>query len=1568
MAPGVAAVMVQILGTKDGEALLNHLGDTAIAQAARMEAAFGKAGAAMSASMGDTASAIDVALASSKEYQVALDKLAAAEAKFGRSASEATDKALAGSKKYLDQLGLVDKAQENLIKRQEQAKVAGQTANDALIASTRELEAAQKAYNDSVSAGTAARLAGARKAAAEAEAQVAAAERKARMIPAAEGEVRAATGEAEATRLMIRGQATRSFEGGVGAAQAGVLAAKTSATREAEAQLALSERNAAAYAKQQEALGKFSAFGGKALAGLAAATVVVGVEAIKMGKGFEDAQRKFEGATGKGERGPTGGRALSAEFEKSSGKQQSGQELEGAYASVSKQIEITQGHAIKAGEAYKFMTSASNLQAASGEKLKNVTNDLASVMQVYKIKMGDAAETSNKMFNASRLVNTSVDSMTSLVTKLHARLGDIGGGLNQVLGLMSEAASFGLTGGRGVLIFNQALERMTSSSKPVTETLEHLNVHLHNSKDEFVGMPSVVEQLHRAYEKLTPAQREFATQQLFGKGATGEFTEIIRNGKGGLEQFTQAALKHGEVERAAAKSNETLSGQLKILWSTVETAGGALGHTLVPQVKAFVSAIKDAGGFVEKHNGLLKALATTITLVVGGAISIFVYDKAVAFGKGVERMGAGLAGLLGQSRVTAAGIEADAAATSGAIEAEATSSSAAMGGMAAADEAAAASIKATNAGIGASFTGLLGPIGIAAAAILTLKGPAEEVGRTLRKELGLEDQQFPQAAPSSVPRHPIEPGQPGVSLWSGHRGSSDQFPFIEAIATKFGISPHTLWGIYGTETSYGGNISTSSTGAKGAFQFMPETAKAYGLSPKDLSNKPNAAQFQRQAEAAARYIQALTHKYHSEGKAVEAYYGNQGSLEAQQYRARVEEHGGSHYGHLTAEQRERMETEAAHGGNPALQRQKEEREHGKAKKTEAQKEKEAAERKRRKFEREGSINPFAYAHGLTQTREDMGVDYSMHVGDRIVAPGTGYIDKIIPNWYTDEAGKSQPLIEEKITAGKDKGMYFYVAEQIDKKVKEGQKVTAGQVLATFAATGSGVEAGLGAGGGLTLAQSRHEFHDHAGNDPTRASGEFKKFMSGLGKGLGGIELSGANSAFEKAQKAAEAISKSGTDLYKKFEDNLQSGTVRTLDKLLGVSAKDPTGKRSVQFAQLQMTEGSLRAAGQGELADKLVKVHKEALQLLRESITAQGRERLAQQLTIETTHLKDLADDAQKTAATELTIAKDKATQAADASKASSQALADAAAEFKSKTDVVITELADAAKTMSDEFAGTAQKSKDASDIKVKELEERGKYGLNLQAQREEVALAQMKLSYDQQIQQEKVALDQLRTAEDHLVATDQLGVTTITAKENALVAAAQAALDAEKIAQDTNIQTAQQAVSAAQTHTDNQVGNDLTKAVAEALLGEKRAAQNILQAKLKDDEAKGKKAVEEASIALGRVTTAAEKGIEGKESALSAANSTREDEITKAQNTLTEAETTARELIQKAQSGLEKIEGEANLKETEAQGKIEIRKAEASTQYAGSGLVVNFTNIPPNDATAIQSELGFLMRHLLPA
>lgn len=75
--------------------------------------------------------------------------------------------------------------------------------------------------------------------------------------------------------------------------------------------------------------------------------------------------------------------------------------------------------------------------------------------------------------------------------------------------------------------------------------------------------------------------------------------------------------------------------------------------------------------------------------------------------------------------------------------------------------------------------------------------------------------------------------------------AENQKAIITQAAQKYGVDPKILWGLYGTETSFGHNLSTSSAGAEGPFQFEPGTARSLGVNPHD---------FKSAAFGAARYL------------------------------------------------------------------------------------------------------------------------------------------------------------------------------------------------------------------------------------------------------------------------------------------------------------------------------------------------------------------------------------------------------------------------------------------------------------------------------------------------------------------------------------------------------------------------------------------------------------------------------------------------------------------------------------------------------------------------------------------
>ena len=96
---------------------------------------------------------------------------------------------------------------------------------------------------------------------------------------------------------------------------------------------------------------------------------------------------------------------------------------------------------------------------------------------------------------------------------------------------------------------------------------------------------------------------------------------------------------------------------------------------------------------------------------------------------------------------------------------------------------------------------------------------------------------------------------------------------LSAVSQKYGIPQHMLYSVWAQESRKGNMKKSSADGAKGHFQFMPGTAKAYGISGREWD-------FDASSDAAARYFQWLLKHYNGDhNKALAAYNWGNGNLD-----------------------------------------------------------------------------------------------------------------------------------------------------------------------------------------------------------------------------------------------------------------------------------------------------------------------------------------------------------------------------------------------------------------------------------------------------------------------------------------------------------------------------------------------------------------------------------------------------------------------------------------------------------------------------------------------------------------
>jgi hypothetical protein len=138
------------------------------------------------------------------------------------------------------------------------------------------------------------------------------------------------------------------------------------------------------------------------------------------------------------------------------------------------------------------------------------------------------------------------------------------------------------------------------------------------------------------------------------------------------------------------------------------------------------------------------------------------------------------------------------------------------------------------------------------------------------------------------------------------------------------------------------------------------------------------------------------------------------------------------------------------------------------------------------------IDPLQFVNRWERT--DQGVDATMPVGAPILAPSQVKILAIEPDWYL-----GQPLVYWELLAGPDAGMEQYVAEEITDIAPPGSILQQGQVIARYAASGTGIEYGWSTPDGVTLAVATTGYEE---GEVTPAGVNMRNWLNGLGANAG----------------------------------------------------------------------------------------------------------------------------------------------------------------------------------------------------------------------------------------------------------------------------------------------------------------------------------------------------------------------------------------------------------------------------------------------------------------------------------
>lgn len=309
-----------------------------------------------------------------------------------------------------------------------------------------------------------------------------------------------------------------------------------------------------------------------------------------------------------------------------------GAEVATAFEPIAAKVKELNGGVLDTTSSLNFMNAAMDASEATGGNLTATTAALAAVMETYGIGAGHASAASDILSNVSHVSGTSIADLANGMDKLHAKLGVLAPSLADTGALTAELAEHGITGSRGLLTVNTAMSTLLGGSKATKAEIQDLGLKVTNSKGQFVGMGSIIEQLNPKLSKMGEAQQVTAEKALFGAGSAGVLNGVIKDSADKFADLTKEVSKTGSAHEAAEKSTATFGGQMEKLKAGVTDTAISMGQKLMPYAMQLVGVLKDIFGWIQKN---VQWFVPFVTVVGAIAAAIFIAVKAMAAWKAI---------------------------------------------------------------------------------------------------------------------------------------------------------------------------------------------------------------------------------------------------------------------------------------------------------------------------------------------------------------------------------------------------------------------------------------------------------------------------------------------------------------------------------------------------------------------------------------------------------------------------------------------------------------------------------------------------------------------------------------------------------------------------------------------------------------------------------------------------------------------------------------------------------------------------------------------------------------------
>lgn len=252
---------------------------------------------------------------------------------------------------------------------------------------------------------------------------------------------------------------------------------------------------------------------------------------------------------------------------------------------------LSLSQAMAAAKGTLQLAAAANLDVASAAKIN------VSALNSFSLSGNKASHIANILAGAAAASQGEISDMALALQQAAAQAHATGLSADETVIALSELAKSGIQGADAGTSLRRVLQQLTPVSKRAQDELKRLGINVKDARGNFRPFREIIVQFHDALTKMTPVQRAFALNLVFGSDASRAANIIFGQSVDVYDKLRKQVERQNAAQQLASGRTKGAAGAMLALSNAVDTLQINIGTKLLPK---FTPLITDLANWVSR--------------------------------------------------------------------------------------------------------------------------------------------------------------------------------------------------------------------------------------------------------------------------------------------------------------------------------------------------------------------------------------------------------------------------------------------------------------------------------------------------------------------------------------------------------------------------------------------------------------------------------------------------------------------------------------------------------------------------------------------------------------------------------------------------------------------------------------------------------------------------------------------------------------------------------------------------------------------------------------------------------